>query len=162
MLAASVPFLPAGGWRLGVVIVAGASDAADGLLARRLNASSTLGGILDAVADKLLTLMVLVVLYREGVLDWPLVLLLLARDIAVGLLALFAMLRRAGWAARRARSRPLGKVATLVIFATLVALLAWPRQAWWLIWPAGLFSLAAGLDYAIFYFRLPRQGARGD
>ncbi|MGH9899521.1 MAG: CDP-alcohol phosphatidyltransferase family protein, partial [Pyrinomonadaceae bacterium] len=42
------------GWALAVFIVAGITDAFDGLLARRLGQESQLGTILDPIADKLL------------------------------------------------------------------------------------------------------------
>ncbi|HHY49408.1 MAG TPA: threonylcarbamoyl-AMP synthase, partial [Alphaproteobacteria bacterium] len=53
--AAAFPFVP-DAWRLPLVLFAGLSDFADGLIARRYGATSFLGGVLDVAGDKLFTL----------------------------------------------------------------------------------------------------------
>ncbi|MEK7798522.1 MAG: CDP-alcohol phosphatidyltransferase family protein, partial [Acidobacteriota bacterium] len=42
------------GWALAVFILAGITDALDGLIARRYSQSSSIGAFLDPMADKLL------------------------------------------------------------------------------------------------------------
>src|ERR1700742_681446 len=49
-----------------VFCIAGASDALDGLAARKLNAGSGFGRMLDPIADKLLVAIALMMLVAEG------------------------------------------------------------------------------------------------
>ena len=64
-------------------LAAGASDGLDGFLAKRFGWSSRLGGILDALADKLLLVSTFVCLWWLGLFPWWLVLSILARDLVI-------------------------------------------------------------------------------
>lgn len=64
-------------------VIAGASDGLDGFLAKRFGWSSRLGGILDALADKLLLVTTFVCLWWLGMFPWWLVLAILARDLVI-------------------------------------------------------------------------------
>lgn len=64
-------------------IVAGISDAADGFIAKRFNASSELGAYLDPVADKALLVSVFVTLGFKGVLPAWLIVLVVSRDLFI-------------------------------------------------------------------------------
>lgn len=100
---ALIPFLVYSLWRdgqalsattLGLLLVAGLSDVADGYVARRWGQVSTTGQILDPVADKLVlgSLGLALVCWR----DFPLwlLLLLLARDAAILAVGLYLWRRR--------------------------------------------------------------------
>jgi len=66
-----------------VVAVAGASDALDGLLAKRFGWQSWLGGVLDPLADKLLLVACFISLDLAGVIpDW-LMWLVIGRDLVI-------------------------------------------------------------------------------
>lgn len=52
-----------------VFCIAGASDALDGLAARKLNAASSFGRMLDPIADKILVCVALMMLVAEGTVD---------------------------------------------------------------------------------------------
>jgi len=61
--------LPGNTWRLvafAVFCIAGLSDALDGLAARKLNAGSDFGRMLDPIADKVLVAVALMMLVAEG------------------------------------------------------------------------------------------------
>jgi len=61
--------LPGDGWRITAFLtfcVAGLSDALDGLAARKLNAGSDFGRMLDPIADKILVAVALMMLVAEG------------------------------------------------------------------------------------------------
>ncbi|HWA29691.1 MAG TPA: CDP-alcohol phosphatidyltransferase family protein, partial [Rhizomicrobium sp.] len=61
--------LPGNTWRLvafGVFCIAGLSDALDGLAARKFNAGSDFGRMLDPIADKVLVAVALMMLVAEG------------------------------------------------------------------------------------------------
>lgn len=64
-------------------ILAGLSDAADGFIAKRFNASSELGAYLDPVADKAMLVSVFVTLGFKGVLPAWLIVLVVSRDLFI-------------------------------------------------------------------------------
>ncbi len=66
-----------------VALIAGGSDAIDGLLAKRYGWESRLGGILDPLADKLLLLACFLSLGVVEALPWWLVGVVLARDVVI-------------------------------------------------------------------------------
>jgi cardiolipin synthase len=68
------------GWALVIFVVAGASDALDGLLARGLNQRTPLGAYLDPIADKLLLSSSYFELALHGKIQWWLAILVLGRD----------------------------------------------------------------------------------
>lgn len=71
------------GWALGVLIVAALTDGLDGLLARKLDQRTTLGALLDPIADKLLLSSSFFVLALKGKLHWWLTILVLSRDVLI-------------------------------------------------------------------------------
>lgn len=70
-------------WALIVTSAAGASDAVDGWLARRLNAVSQLGAAMDPVADKLLVAVIFVIFAVKGHLPLWLAVIVLGRDAVI-------------------------------------------------------------------------------
>lgn len=66
-----------------LLVMAGVSDALDGLLARWLKQRTTLGQYLDPIADKLLLSTMFLVLSGTGLLAWRITILVFARDIAI-------------------------------------------------------------------------------
>lgn len=71
------------GWALAGFVVAGASDAVDGFIARKFNQRSELGAYLDPMADKLLLVSVFVVLGYMGELPLWLVVAAVSRDALI-------------------------------------------------------------------------------
>lgn len=66
---ASLLFYGYAGWALFVFVVAGASDGADGFLARKFDQQSELGTIIDPIADKLLMTVAFIVLTMPNVMQ---------------------------------------------------------------------------------------------
>jgi cardiolipin synthase (CMP-forming) len=64
-----------------MLVLAGCSDAIDGLLARKLNQKSAIGAYLDPIADKLLLSSSFVILAMEKQIAWWLTIMVLSRDI---------------------------------------------------------------------------------
>ena len=155
-LAIAFPFL-APMWRLPVVILAGLSDFIDGYIARRFHASSWQGGLLDAVADKSFVIIALLTAVGADLLEPWQAGLLLSRDIAVALIALYAVAIRQFQAFQRMAARWFGKGATLGLFALLVAVYAigprtqpWQHMTLWTLFIlAAALSIAAAVDYVI-------------
>lgn len=98
----------ADGWALAVLMVSGFTDWLDGFLARKLDQRSSLGEILDPVADRLYILAVVVGLAMRDVIPWWLALLLPLRDLL--LWGLVPFLRTRGYSALPVHF--LGKAAT--------------------------------------------------
>jgi len=98
----------ADGWALAVLMVSGATDYADGWLARRLNQTTVLGAILDPVADRLYILAVVIGLALRDVIPWWLAISLPLRDLLMW--GLVPLLRTRGYSALPVHF--LGKAAT--------------------------------------------------
>ena len=98
----------ADGWALLVLAVSGATDYADGWLARRLDQTTVLGQILDPVADRLYILAVVVGLALRDVIPWWLAVSLPLRDALMW--GLVPLLRTRGYSSLPVHF--LGKAAT--------------------------------------------------
>jgi cardiolipin synthase len=101
-------------------ILAGISDALDGLLARWLSQKTTLGQYLDPIADKLLLSTLFVVLTHVGMIPQYVTVLVFSRD--VGILLISTLLFVTG-ALRDFRPSLFGKLNTLVQIVALIAVL---------------------------------------
>jgi cardiolipin synthase len=113
---------------LGVLIIAGLTDALDGLLARSLNQKTALGAYLDPIADKLLLSSSYVVLALNRKIGWWLATLVLSRDIIL-LTSAAVILVVSGY--RRFPPSIYGKLTTalqilLVFVVILLAVTNWP------------------------------------
>lgn len=124
-LAAVFPFVP-DQWRLVVVVGGGLSDWLDGYVARRFDAHSSAGRLLDGIADKLFVFSVLATLTLTGALAWWQTLLVISRDLAVTFVAAYAAIERNWPAFGRLRPRLPGKVTTGAQFVLFAVVLLWP------------------------------------
>ncbi len=145
-------------WRLGLVAVAAASDFLDGWIARRFRLGSRLGAILDGIADKAITLSVLLTFTIQGELAWWELVLVMARDIAVIAIAAHLAWHRAWPEFSRMSARMPGKVTTFALFALMGVLLLAPRYAWVPLWPTVLLSVLAAVDYVLIFLSVEVKG----
>ena len=95
-------------WALVVLMISGVTDYLDGYLARRLDQFSSLGEILDPVADRLYILAVVVGLALRDIIPWWVAIILPLRDLL--LWGLVPLLRTRGYSALPVHF--LGKAAT--------------------------------------------------
>ncbi len=159
-LAAVFPAI-APGWRLPVVVVAALTDWLDGFVARRWQVGSAAGQLLDAVADKLFVLSVLVTMASTDLLAWWQVPLVIARDLAVALVMLYVAFRRKWNSLQRMVPRRAGKVTTVLQFLLFATLLLWEQHLICtvvLIVTAVCSLLAAG-DYLREFVKALREDA---
>ena len=138
-------------WRLPLVLFAGISDWLDGYLARRFDAQTKLGALLDGVADKLFVLSAVITFVGTG--DIPLWqgAVLMARDITVGCIAAYAVFTRAWHAFGHMEARLPGKLTTALVipwFATLLIPAVEPARTPLFVL-AALASVTAAVDYAL-------------
>ncbi|HLY42999.1 MAG TPA: CDP-alcohol phosphatidyltransferase family protein [Terracidiphilus sp.] len=142
-------------FQLGFVlfIVAGVTDALDGLLARALKQRTVVGQYLDPVADKLLLSTLFLVLLYQGLMPLRVTILVFSRD--VGILLVAAILYAA--AGRREFAPSLVGKANTLAQVTLVAvvLLHQLTRAPWVValraialWATMILTVASGLHYA--------------
>lgn len=140
-------------WAAVVLAASAFTDWADGKIARRFGQTSHLGQLLDPAADRLYILSTLIAFVLRDFVPWWFVVLLLGRDLAVGIALL--VLRRAGYEALQVNY--LGKAATFCLLYGFPLLLlahatdglaevALPLAYAFIIWGAGLY-LIAGAHY---------------
>ncbi len=135
-------------------VVAGISDALDGLLARVLKQRTVLGQYLDPVADKLLLSSLFLTLHYVGLVSRRVTLLVFARDF--GVLVVGAILYAAA-GLRNFRPDVLGKANTLVQIVAVVAVMLAQFEPWaavrftehWALVGTGILACMSGFDYAL-------------
>ena len=152
---------------LAILIFSGASDWADGKIARLVaNQSSRLGELLDPVVDRIYLVAVPVVLALAGVVPWWLVAVLLGRDALLA--ATLPVLRGRGVTALPVTY--IGKAATFALMTGFPLILlgqwdsGWSRAAgavgWaFVIWGTGMYLWSAVLyliQVRLVVLRLPR------
>ncbi len=152
------------GLALIIFIVAGISDALDGLLARWLKQRTLLGEYLDPIADKLLLSTLFVVLSVVHKIPWRVTVLVFTRDVFI---LVIAALLYTVTSYRNFRPSIFGKANTLAQIATVVAVLlyamypvTWAFYARRIgLWTTVAMTLLSGVHYAI---RVSAGLRRGD
>lgn len=138
-------------------VLAGISDAVDGIIARWFNQKSALGALLDPLADKALLVMAFVVLAIVGAVPIWLLVLVVTRDVFI-----IAGVAIAQWTSRPLTIRPvmISKATTafqILLVATLMAKLGldWqsPPLADTLIAATAALTAASFGTYAMIWFR---------
>ena len=149
------------GWALVTFVTAGATDALDGLIARRAGQRTSLGAWLDPMADKLLLVTTFIVLTLPGIplanhLPIWLTVLVISRDIViVGFVAIVNL----AVGPRTFRPSPLGKATTATfIIATVVVMYFNYRQERSIIvdlsiWLSLALTVISSADY---FFKMRR------
>lgn len=147
-------------WAALVFLVAAVTDFIDGELARRTGQVTSVGKILDPIADKALTGSALVLLSWFDMLPWWVTVVVLGREIGVTLLR-FWVIRHGVMAASRG-----GKLKTalqiLAITLFLLPLASGGRAvAEWVMAAAVVVTLVTGADYVVRALALRKVGRAG-
>ena len=149
-------------WATAVFIAAMATDQVDGWVARRQGHSSTLGSVLDPVADKILVVAMLIMVVGTGVFPAWMVALIVAREFLVSGLRLAAIERGVVIPARELGKLKTWAQAVAAGIGGLAAAGAWGNGlAWWALLVALVFTWASGIDYARAAPRLLRSRPAG-
>lgn len=134
------------GWAVAVLMLSGASDWADGKIARVLNQSSRLGELLDPAVDRLYMIVIPITFALAGIVPWWIIVVLLARD---GILATtLPVLRSRGLSALPVTY--IGKAATFALMSAFPLILLGQWDALWstvigalgwgfLVWGLGMY-----------------------
>lgn len=138
--------------RVALVAVASFTDVLDGWLARRRNAVSRWGALIDPIADRAFVLAAAATLLAGGRLTVAQLVVLLFRDVmtVIG----FVTARIIPWLRPIVfRARPLGKGVTVLQLTTLLAAIIRPSVVPPLVVAVGLTSVAATIDYTLALWR---------
>ena len=140
-----------------IYIVACTTDVIDGRVARRFNAVTDFGKLMDPAADKLLTLVVVIMLAVKNIiypgvfiLNWIVPIILCVKEVLqiIGGLVLLrnkSIVRSSNW---------YGKLSTVLFFAAFVLLMAFNEYAFnvpFVLW-AGRILLLLAVLFAFFAF----------
>lgn len=149
---------------LALIAVAGASDAADGFLAKTFDWRTRLGGLLDPIADKLLLMAVFVTLTWLGHVPIGLAAIVVLRDLVImgGALAYWLLIGPV-----EGRPSAISKLNTafqlgFVLFTLTRAAFDWPAMiSVTLLGAAVVFtSLTSGMSYVLEWGRLAWRRGR--
>lgn len=146
LIAVAFPFSPEKIW-IGLIIAAGLSDVLDGWLARKWNVTSWQGGLIDAIADKLFVLTVLVVYATSGKFSPYWIPLVISRDLLVLFTAVYIAATRLWGAFKKMNAKVSGKMATAGQFILFFTVLLTPENTGYALLFASFCSLFAACDY---------------
>ena len=143
------------GWALGTFVLAGLTDVLDGIIARRFGQKTSIGAVLDPLADKLLMASSILILslpqmeFQNAIPRWLLIIILF-RDVFILLVSLIVVLM-VGW--RIFTPTPYGKASTVMQVLTVLAVLYsnWRGQVipelTILFYMTGLMTAFSGIHY---------------
>jgi len=130
-----------------VFAFAGATDQVDGWLARRWSVESNFGKLADPLADRLMIDAAVILLWLDGRLPWPALVVILVRDAALiggyGLIMTRGYELSVSW---------FGKAGTWVLYAAVTGMLASDEGTTWalaLFWSGLAVAMVAAVLYAV-------------
>ena len=145
------------GWALGTFVAAGITDVLDGVIARRFRQRTSIGAVLDPLADKLLMTASILILslpqmeFHTTIPRW-LMIVIIFRDVFILLVSLIVVLM-VGW--RVFTPSPYGKASTFMQVLTVLAVLYvnWKHLAvpelHILFYMTGLMTAFSGVHYLV-------------
>jgi cardiolipin synthase len=145
------------GWALGTFVAAGITDVLDGIIARRFGQKTSIGAVLDPLADKLLMTSSILILslpqmeFMNVIPRW-LMILIIFRDVFILLVSLIVVLM-VGW--RVFTPTPYGKATTVMQVLMVLAVLYsnWRHSAvselQIMFYMTGLMTALSGLHYLV-------------
>jgi cardiolipin synthase len=145
------------GLALGTFVVAGITDVLDGIIARRFGQKTSIGAVLDPIADKLLMTSSILILslpqmeFQNAIPRW-LMIVIIFRDVFILLVSLIVVLM-VGW--RVFTPSPYGKASTVMQVVTVLVVLYsnWRHLAvpelHILFYATGLMTAFSGIHYLV-------------
>lgn len=133
---------------LAIFLVAAATDLLDGYLARRWGQVTTVGTLLDPIADKLLISAALISLVQIRRLPGWLVILIIGREFAVS--GLRSIAAAEGYTIRASELGKTKMVAQVIGVSLVFLGIHWPamdRLSIYAMWGVVIFGLASAVDY---------------
>ncbi|MFE3291968.1 CDP-alcohol phosphatidyltransferase family protein [Rhodococcus sp. NPDC059234] len=152
----------ADGWALAILMLSGFTDWADGKLARLLNQTSKLGGLLDPLVDRLYVVSTLIAFAMRDIIPWWVAAILIGRDLVLA--CTLPIYRRRGLPPPTVLY--LGKAATFALMFALPLVLAaqgdWAFAPYGRAWGYALLAWGTGLYVwtGLLYLLAARNVAR--
>ncbi len=138
-----VMLLPLQPWiaAIGFVLIC-STDFVDGFVARKMNQVTTLGKLIDPLADKILVITFLLYFIKEARISYVFVAIIVIRELAVSALRTLAALEN-----QVIKADSLGKIKTVWQYLTLIwMIMAWPSENVF-IYVMVLLTVISGLNY---------------
>jgi len=139
---------------LAILLAAAATDLLDGYLARRWQQVTTVGTLLDPIADKLLISAALISCVEVGLLPAWMAIVIIGREFAVtGLRSIAAA---EGYTIRASELGKTKMVMQVIAISLLLAGIQWPvlsPVAMWLLWAVVVFAVISLVDYFRKFWR---------
>src|ERR1700690_159284 len=139
---------------LGIFLSAAATDMLDGYLARRWGQVTTIGTLLDPIADKLLISAALIALVQVRAVPAWMVILIVGREFAIS--GLRSIAAAEGYTIR---ASDLGKAKMVAQVAAISVALLSPRHpmlqagAYWMMWLVVMFAILSAVGYFRKFWR---------
>ena len=146
--------VPAELFALGVFLVAAATDLVDGYLARRWGQVTTVGTLLDPIADKLLVSAALVSLVDIHRISAWMVILIIGREFAVS--GLRSIAAAAGYTISASELGKTKMASQVVAIALVIGAMRWKALedlAQMAMWAVVLFGIVSAFDYFRKFWR---------
>jgi CDP-diacylglycerol--glycerol-3-phosphate 3-phosphatidyltransferase len=139
---------------LAIFLVAAATDLLDGYLARRWGQVTTIGTLLDPIADKLLVSAALISLVQIRAIPAWMVVLIIGREFAVsGLRSIAAAEGYTIAASDLGKTKTVSQVAAISTVLLSLRHSAFLAPGYWLMWAVVVFSLLSAVDYFWKFWR---------
>jgi len=140
-------------WAIVVLVLSGLTDIFDGFFARKFNTVTSWGKLADPLADKLMQIMVLVMLFIKDKISIVIVIILILKEIfmVIGSYFLYKednVVVSANW---------YGKIATVLIYFAVVLIIFNVPYASIIMILAVAFSLFSLLMYTLNFLKLKSQ-----
>jgi len=139
---------------LGIFLVASATDLLDGYLARRWKQVTTVGTLLDPIADKLLISAALIALVQVQVVAAWIVILIVGREFAVS--GLRSIAAAAGYTIRASELGKTKMVSQVIVVSLFLLGMHWKVLAPWAMawmWLVVAFAMISAADYFLKFWR---------
>ncbi|WP_341805078.1 CDP-alcohol phosphatidyltransferase family protein [Paenibacillus turpanensis] len=137
-------------WALGVLLLAGLTDIADGWIARSRGITTALGAMLDPLADKCMMLAVMLSLLLSGQIPWSAAIVLALREVCM--IAGSAYFTVKGW--RTVPANQMGKLTTVLLYISIVLIFIQAPFRNEFLWGTIFFSLFTSWNYIVQFRHL--------
>jgi CDP-diacylglycerol--glycerol-3-phosphate 3-phosphatidyltransferase len=139
---------------LGIFLVAAVTDLLDGYLARRWGQVTTIGTLLDPIADKLLVSAALISLVQIRAIPAWMVVLIVGREFAVsGLRSIAAAEGYTIAASELGKTKTISQVAAISTVLLSLRHTFFLEPAYWLMWAVVIFAMLSAVDYFWKFWR---------